>query len=162
MESGTAEIVQRRAPRFKSMDVRDARGVYRSYEELQYAIRAGTFDVRKTMYLDRNGTVYHLCFRDPDPQLTNKCHTTEIPTTREVACNNARFSCAECGYQTHTHAPHPAVIVKLRVQCSYRMTSRSCLICISDDFSKLSDMHITYIQAPQTSPKEPNVHSKVA
>ena len=50
-------------PRPLTMDPRDARGVYRSAREVQLALRNGTYDVRKTMFLDRNGRVYYLCFK---------------------------------------------------------------------------------------------------
>ena len=46
------------------MEVRDARGVYRSWAEVQAAVKDGTYDIRKTMYVDRRGKVFYLCFKN--------------------------------------------------------------------------------------------------
>ena len=46
------------------MDVRDARGVYKSWAEVQAAVKDGTYDIRKTMYVDKRGKVFYLCFKN--------------------------------------------------------------------------------------------------
>jgi hypothetical protein len=46
------------------MDVRNARGVYKSWAEVQAALKDGTYEVRKTMYVDKRGKVFYLCFKN--------------------------------------------------------------------------------------------------
>ena len=46
------------------MDVRDSRGVYKSWAEVQAAVKDGTYDIRKTMYVDKRGKVFYLCFKN--------------------------------------------------------------------------------------------------
>ena len=59
----TMHVVERtRCTTHLTMDPRDARGVYRTAREVELALRDGTYDVRKTMFLDRNGRVYYLCW----------------------------------------------------------------------------------------------------
>ena len=36
--------------------------VYQSEQQVAAALRDGTFEVRKTMYLHSDGKVYHLCY----------------------------------------------------------------------------------------------------
>lgn len=58
-------IVREKNNDVKKLNVYDVKNVYRSKQEMDRAIENGTFDVAKTMHIDKNGRFYVLSFEDP-------------------------------------------------------------------------------------------------
>ena len=65
-------IVCREICNGKTMSPYDARGVYKTQSEVDRAVRNGTFDISKTMYVDRNNRIFFLAYEKNELEKTKQ------------------------------------------------------------------------------------------
>ena len=66
------EIYCREICRGDRMSPYDAKGVYKTKAEVDRAIRDGTFDIAKTMYVDKNNNIFFLAYDNGRPVASEK------------------------------------------------------------------------------------------
>jgi len=62
----TKSIITREMCRGDTMSPYDAKGVYKTQQEVDRAVRNGTFDVAKTMFVDKNNNIFFLAYEVND------------------------------------------------------------------------------------------------
>ena len=50
----------------------DAKGIYKTQAEIDRAIANGNFQIEKTIYVDKNGTIFFLVYDKPTKLATEK------------------------------------------------------------------------------------------
>ena len=53
----------------KTMSPYDAKGIYKTQKEIDQAIANGTFQIEKTIHVDRNGQIFFLAYDRPKTEL---------------------------------------------------------------------------------------------
>ena len=93
-EIDNSEIVCREICRGDTMSPYDAKGVYKTQAEVDRAVKNGTFNIAKTMYVDKNNNIFFLAYQrnelETKKQKQISVQKMQFPDTQQIQLDKAQ------------------------------------------------------------------------